>query len=170
MNLDELKYQIEFGTWEAMKKAGKELAKIHRPEDLQFLHGLLENPSPAVRKSAALALEQIGADESVEPLLQAIFKWRDYSGTLVFALKAHNCEYYLLEIFRILFYHAYESKFCAMLILDDQIFSFTRQELRMIEQLWQDCLAGNQACQGCSDEETRAQIQNCVDGFLAYLD
>ena len=130
---------------------------------------LLDLDDYGIRDRAALALEQIGDNKAVEPLFKSIFKNHNYNGTMVFALESLDCSKHLKDIFKILFYEAYEAKMSAMAILDTQIFEFTSQELMEISDMWEDCKLHPEKCPEIEDDEVNKEMQDSVDGFMEYL-
>ena len=146
------------------------LAEIGGDEVVDFLISLLKASEQHTRNYAALALREIADNRALDPLLNAIFKKENHNHnqTLVYALETLDCSNHLVEIFKILFYESYVGKISASKILDEQIFSFTKQDLLTIEMMWEDCKL-NPEKHFLLSEETILDIQNSVDGYLAYL-
>jgi len=169
--LEILKQNILSDDWELVKGSADGLATIGGDDVVEFLISLLESENPITRNGAALALEQIGDNRAVEPLLKAVFKKENHgcNGTMVFALESLDCSSKLKEIFKILFYETYEARMSAESILSEQVFEFTRDDLNEISEMWQDCQLHSEKCPEIENDEVRISIQNSVDGFLAYL-
>ena len=157
--------------WELVKESGRRLGELGGKEITDFLISLLEEEESSIRDRASLALEEIRDNRAVQPLLKAIFKKENkgYTGTMVFALESHDCSQHLKDIFRIVFYQAYECKMSALAILDTQIFEFTTQDLLDIKEMWDNCLLEPKTCPEIENEEVRREIQEAVDGYLEYL-
>lgn len=132
----------------------------------------MENDNPGIRNRAALALSDIGNNRAVKPLFKAIFQKEiaDYSGTLVYALQFLDCSKYLIELYKIIFYQAFEAKMEAMAILRDQSFNFTTEDLLEIKLMWDDCIVNPEICPEFDNEKVRSEMQYSVDGFIEYLD
>jgi hypothetical protein len=116
---------------------------------------------------------------AVTPLLRAITKPENNRtrGKLVYALETLNCSQKLGELFAVLFGAADNWTVQASIveILEEQIFVFTKDELREIEQGWNAIRADWNSLNNIDEDNIsqlhyhRALIQNLVDGFLAYL-
>ena len=168
--IEQLKKNIFSDDWELVKSSADKLGKIGGNEVVDFLISLLLLDDSGIRNRAALALENLKDNKSLEPLLAAIFKKENhnYNGTLVFALESLDCSEKLKEIFRILFYESYEAKMGADTILSEQEFNFNQEDLIEIQSMWNDCLLNPEKCP--EFEESREMIQENVDGFMIYLE
>ena len=62
---------------------------------------LIESEDPIVRNAAALKLKDLKDDRAIVPLLNSIFKNRNFNGTMVYALESLNCEKHFINIFKI---------------------------------------------------------------------
>jgi hypothetical protein len=167
--IEQLKKNIFSSDRELVKSSADKLGEIGGDEITDFLISLLELDDSGIRDRAALALEQIGDNKAVEPLLKSIFKNPNYNGTLVFALESLDCSKHLTDIFRILFSDAYEAKMSAIAILNTQTFDFTSQDLHEINTMWEDCKLHPEKCPEIEDYEVKKEIQDSVDGFMEYL-
>jgi len=167
--IEQLKKNIFSDDWELVKSSADKLGEIGGNEITDFLISLLDLDDSGIRDRVALALEQIGDNKAVEPLFKSIFKNHNYNGTMVFALESLDCSKHLKDIFKILFYEAYEAKMSAMAILDTQIFEFTSQELMEINDMWEDCKLHPEKCPEIENDEVKKEMQDSVDGFLEYL-
>jgi len=168
--IEELKKNIFSGDLELVKSSRKRLGEIGGDEVVDFLIPMLMLDDQRIRNSAALTLRDIGDNKALEPLLAAIFKKENHNHnqTLVYALETLDCSEKLVEIFTILFYESYVGKISACNILNDQIFSFTEQDLLNIEMMWED-LKKHPEKGIPMNGETMADIQKLVDGYLSYL-
>ena len=166
-----LKSNMFSDNWELVCESGKKLGELGGKEITDFLISLLEQENSEIRNRASLALEEIKDNRALKPLLKAIFKKENfnYTGTMVFALESLDCSKNLKDIFKIMFYQAYECKMSAMTILDTQIFEFTTQDLLEIKEMWEDCLLRPETCPEIENKKVKREMQECVDGFLAYL-
>ncbi|ANQ52771.2 HEAT repeat domain-containing protein [Flammeovirga sp. MY04] len=149
----------------------EQLCELGGEEIIDFLITLLDQSDSSIRDMSALALGKIMDIKAVEPLLEAIFKKENegYTGTMVFALETLDCSKYLKEIFKIMFYHAYESKMSAIAILDTQVFEFTKEDLIEIKNMWQNCLQNPESCPEIMNEEVKSEMEKSVNSYLEYL-
>jgi|WetSurMetagenome_2_1015567.scaffolds.fasta_scaffold30905_4 hypothetical protein len=168
-DIEQLKKNIFSEDWELVKKSADKLGELGGNEITDFLISLLDLDDSGVRNRAALALEQIGDNKAVDPLFKSIFNNHNYNGTMVFALESLDCSKHLKDIFKILFSESYEAKISAMAILDTQIFEFTSQDLKDINEMWEDCKLHTEKCPEIEDDEVRKEMQDSVDGFMEYL-
>lgn len=167
--IEQLKKNMFSEDWELVKSSADKLGEIGGNEITDFLISLLDLDDSGIRDRAALALEQIGDNKAVEPLFKSIFKNHNYNGTMVFALESLDCSKHLKDIFKILFYEAYESKMSAMAILDSQIFEFTSQDLMEINDMWEYCKLHPEKCPEIENDDVRKEMQDSVNGFMEYL-
>ncbi|WP_218058541.1 HEAT repeat domain-containing protein [Allomuricauda sp. CP2A] len=169
--IEKLKSNMFSSDWNLVKESARQLGELGGEEITDFLITLLDQSDSSIRDRAALALEEIRDNRAVEPLLRAIFKKENegYTGTMVFALESHDCSKHLTEIFRIMFYQAYECKMSAIAILDTQIFEFTKEDLMEIKDMWQKCLRNPESCPEIENEEVKKEMEESVNGYLEYL-
>ena len=168
---EKLKKDVFSEDWDLVKSSANRLGEIGGKEVVNFLISLLDLEDSGIRNRTALALEEIKDNRALEPLLKAIFKKENhnYNGTMVFALESLDCSKKLKEIFKILFYETYESKISAHSILEEQIFEFTEQDILDIQKMWEECKVHTKTCPGIEDAETKAMMQDSVDGYMSYL-
>jgi len=171
MTAANLKKEIFSDNYAIALSASKKLTEISGDDIYYFLIELLGSKDPSIRNLGALALRKRADNRAILPLLNVIFKSSNkaYSGTLVYALQKLDCKEKLVEIFKILFYHEYESKLCAYNILDKQIFEFTRADLMSIQTMWLECQGPSSSAIGFDDIETKAMMHDAYEGFMDYL-
>jgi hypothetical protein len=167
--IEQLKKNMFSEDWELVKSSAYKLGEIGGNEITDFLISLLDLDNSGIRNRAALALEQIGDNKAVEPLFKSIFKNHNYNGTMVFALESLDCSKHLKDLFKILFFEAYEAKMSAMAILDKQIFEFTSQDLMEISDMWEECKLYPEKCPEIEDDDVRKGMQDSINGFMEYL-
>lgn len=157
--------------WNTVLKSRDNLVKIGGKDVAEFLIGLLESKKPTIRNGAALALHDLKNNEAIEPILSSIFKLenKNYNGTMVYALENLDCKDKLVEIFKILFYHGYESKMGAYTILSEQFFEFNKSDLEEIQRMWKECSQNPNRGEGFDNEETKLIMKDAYEGFLEYL-
>jgi hypothetical protein len=131
---------------------------------------LIESEDPIVRNAAALKLKDLKDDRAIVPLLNSIFKNRNFNGTMVYALESLNCEKHFINIFKILFHEGYEAKIAANSILNEQVFEFTQEDLFCIQSMWKDCILNPKEYEGFGNKETRSMMEDNYDGFMKYLE
>lgn len=171
MEIEDLKRGIVSEDYENAKKSAENLVKIGGDGVLEFLIGLLELAKPEIRNRAALALREIENNRAIEPLLKSILKPenKNYNGTMVYALQKLDCKYKLVEIFKILFSQGYEAKIGAYSILDRQVFEFSRDDLKEIQEMWKDYNLNPEKGEGFDNEKTKLMMQEAYDGFMEYI-
>jgi hypothetical protein len=169
--IEVLKSNMFSNDWELVCDSANKLGKFGGREITDFLISLLENENSGIRDRASLALEEIGDNKALKPLLRAIFNKQNkiHSGTMVFALESLDCSKHLKDIYKILFYFAYECKMGAMSILETQIFDFTKQDLIEIKEMWENCLLNPETCPEIENEKVKIEMQESVDAFISYL-
>jgi len=131
----------------------------------------LNNNDPSIRNNAALQLADLGANQVVNALLDAILKVDNFgnNGTLVYALQKLDCSQKLVEVFAILFYQDYEAKLMAHQLLDQQVFEFSKEDLLTIQAMWHDCIKHPEKCPDFGTVAVRDMIEHDVAGYLSYL-
>ncbi len=149
--------------------AADKLSELRGPEVIEFLIQVLESPDVWRRNNAALALHDIGDNQALEPLFQAIRNPLNvnHRGTMVYALESLDCSQKLPELFDLLFYGNAEVKMGAETVLDEQIFEFSTDDLHIIQSKWDDLQQHPEKSpdfSGCKDA-----IQHFVEGFTSYL-
>lgn len=164
-----LKLEIETGEKESSAKATDLFIKMDKTAALDYFISQLANESPIIRDRVALGLYDLADNKAISPLLNAINKPKNTgcNGTLVFALSALDCSKLLKEIFDLMFYGDAEVRMSAALILDEQVFEFSKADLLSIKAKWESIQKNPEDCPDF--EQYKEQIQDCVDGFLAYL-
>jgi len=138
--------------------------------NFEHLIKLIESEDPIVRNAAALKLKDLKDDRAIVPLLNSIFKNRNFNGTMVYALESLNCEEHFINIFKILFHEGYEAKIAANSILNEQVFEFTQEDLFCIQSMWKDCILNPKEYEGFGNKETRSMMEDNYDGFMKYLE
>jgi hypothetical protein len=138
--------------------------------NFEHLIKLIESEDPIVRNAAALKLKDLKDDRAIVPLLNSIFKNRNFNGTMVYALESLNCEKHFINIFKILFHEGYEAKIAANSILNEQVFEFTQEDLFCIQSMWKDCILNPKEYEGFGNKETRSMMEDNYDGFMKYLE
>ncbi|NTW33161.1 MAG: hypothetical protein HGB12_11135 [Bacteroidetes bacterium] len=171
IEIAQLKKDIYSDDWETSRDSACRLGKIGGDEGIDFLISLLASDDHSLINIAAIALRDNKVNRAVYPLLKSIFKKENfnYNGTLVYALEELDCSTKLVEIFKILFYHSYESQISANHILNKQIFAFTRNDLLKIKKMWDDIKLHPEKSSDSDSEEVRRVRQSAVDGFMGYL-
>lgn len=171
-DIEQLKKDLFSDDWKLMQASSEQLRDIGGEEVFHFFIDCLDlgNSRNRTRNIAALRLKEIGDNRALEPLLAAILKKENinYNGTLVYALSGLDCTHKLCELFEMLFYHGYEAKLGAYNIISEQIFEFTRQDILSIASEWEDLKKTPERCPAFND--AKALIEDCVQGFLPYLD
>lgn len=164
-----LKLEIQNGDYKAAAEATALFIKIDRNAALDYFISELTSKDPVIRGRVALGLYDLEDNKAVKPLLKAINKPENFNsnGTLAFALSALDCTTLLKEIFDLLFYGNAEVRMSAALILDEQIFEFSKADLLSIKAKWDSIKKNPQDCPYF--EKYKEQIQDFVDSFLCYL-
>ncbi|MFK8006397.1 MAG: hypothetical protein AB8H03_08505 [Saprospiraceae bacterium] len=139
-------------------------------ENLDQLLKLIDSKNAEIRDATALKLKDLKNDRAIEPLLNSIFRNRNFNGTMVYALGSLNCEEHLVNIFRILFYEGYEAKLGAYSILSEQSFKFSQDELLNIQKMWKECIANPTKYEGFSNKEIIMMMEDAYIGFMEYLE
>ena len=123
--------------WEVSLAASDRLASIGRKKIPGLLIPLLKSKRPDVRNSVALALKEIGDDDAVKPLMNAIMtpQNRSHRGTLVSALEKHDCSLLFLPMVKLALYGDYEVQCHALIILSEQKFATTFEEIQKAKRL-----------------------------------
>ena len=158
---------------------GGRFNKTGRRKCRRFLIELLVQENPRARNAAAMTFRINRFNAAVVPLFHAIVKPENarYRGTLVYALEKLNCSNHLGKLFSLLFGAVgnWEVQASTLNILEEQIFEFTRDELRTIAEGW-NAIQNNWNRLNSIDENNireidfdRKLIQGLVDGYLAYL-
>lgn len=184
--VEHLKSAVMSEDWHEAKDAcqrlfhfGGRFNRTGRRKCRRFLIALLYQENPRARNAAAMTFRINRFNTAVVPLFHAIIKPENsrYRGTLVYALEKLNCIYHLGELFSILFGAAgnWEVQASILNILEEQIFEFTKDELRTIAESW-NAIQNNWNTLNNIDENNireidfdRRLIQHFVDGYLAYL-
>lgn len=164
-----LKSNFVSSDWAIAEPALDELVRQGGDEVLAFLVSFLTGTDVLLRNRAAIALHDLADSRALAPLLQAIFRKENehHRGTLVWALEPLDCSQLLVPLFDLLFYGNAEVKRGAMSILDSQVFEFDTNDLYAIQAKWEEI---QQHPENCPEyEEHREDIQQTVDGYLAYL-
>ena len=170
--INALKEKFISSDWITLKNSAEKLILLKGEEYVSnYLIYLLNSNEPEIRNNSALVIEELKIQKALEPLLESIFKEenKDFNGTLVFALSSLNCSKKLKEIFKILFYYAYEAKMSAISVLEEQTFEFTKKDLFEINTMWENCILNPETCIEYNNPKVREEMQNCVDGFRNYL-
>ena len=130
---------------------------------------LLESQDNDIKNVVALILRDIGDSNAIDPLMAAICNKENFNfnGTLVYALQTLDCSQKLKELFEIMFYQGYEPAIMASMILNEQVFEFTKQNILDILAVWEDIKINNEKCPIYEDK--KRMIQSCIDGFASYL-
>jgi hypothetical protein len=167
--IDSLKQDLLTCESSKIFEAAEKLSGLGVDAVSDYLLPLLDSRDPKLRNTAAIALGDLKDNRAVDPLFNAIFKKDNYhyNGTLVHALSYLNCEKKLLELFDILFFHEYEPRIAAVVILDEQEFEFSETDLKKIQTKWDFIKKHPEECP--EFEKAKNDIENIVDGFLAYL-
>ena len=154
-----------------MLAATDQLVAIGGEEIIDYFISLLQSDNPSLRNCVALGLRDLKANRAIEPLLAAISKPENlnYNGTMVYALQTMDCKDKLVEIFKILFYQGWEAKQMASMILNEQIFEFSRQDLFEIHRMWKNCKQHPETCPCFDHEKTRRLMEANYEGFISYL-
>ena len=170
-DINQLKKDVFSDDWKFAKSAAKKLVKIGGDEIVDFFISLLSLDNHSIIRMAAWALDEIRDNKAVNPLLRSIFKKENYNynASMVWTLSKLDCSNKLKEIFKILFYQAYEAKLYAHGILNEQIFTFSHEDILKIKKMWDDIKLNPKKCPGYDDEQTREMMQDGVDGFMGYL-
>ncbi|TGD83264.1 HEAT repeat domain-containing protein [Hymenobacter wooponensis] len=136
--LSTLQAQVFSEDTEIVRAAFAELTEIGGEEVFQFYVGLLESTRPLIRNRAACGIIEIGDQRAVQPLLHAILKTENIgaNGTLVYALGHFDCNNLFKEICLILFYHGYEARQMAWMIIDDTEFTVALADSLKIRKHW----------------------------------
>jgi hypothetical protein len=166
----QLKKDLFSDNWDTAKSASDGLAEIGSPEVINFFISLLEQDNANIRNVAALGLRKLSDNQALEPLFRAINKKENENnrGTMVYALQTLDCSHKLPELFDLLFYGNFEVKMGVSVILDEQTFEFTRQDLYDILHKWEDLQRHPEKSSDLT-EESSDFIKDYVDSFLAYL-
>jgi len=92
----------------------------------------LASPRPRTRDTAALALRDLGDNRAVAPLIRAIRKPTNagFIGTLVYSLQTLDCSKQFLFLFNLALKTDYEPCCMALMILREQHFRTTKQQLQ----------------------------------------
>jgi hypothetical protein len=165
-----LKANFVSSDWAIAEPALDELVSRGGEEVLAFLVSFLPGSDVLLRNRAAIALHDLADNRALEPLLQAIFNKENenYRGTLVYALDTLDCSHLLVSLFDLLFFGNAEVKMGAMSVLDNQIFEFDSDDLHAIKAKWEQVQQHPAQCP--EYEACRKDIQETVEGFLAYLE
>ena len=168
--VEQAKNDILSSDWKVQSNAADVLAKNRSKAVTEFLISLLGSDEPQIRNVAALAIRDIGDNNAVEPLFSAIFKKDNFrsAGTLVYALQTLDCGRKFKELFEILFYHNYEPKAMAFMILKNQEFEFTTRDILDVKAEWDNIKIHKEKCPDY--ESTKEMIQAALDGYLPYLE
>ncbi len=167
-----LHLQKEFldSSWEESESIAEELVLIQGKSADDFFIECLKSENYKIRNRAALSLKELKSSKAVGPLIEGVIYPIDPKrcGTLASALESHDCSDHIIDIFRIMFYSNYECKMWAHNILSEQSFSFDKNDLIEISNMWDNCKANPSTCP--SYAEIHESIQDDVDSFLDYLD
>jgi hypothetical protein len=168
-NLTALQCAAAAKEWEQVEAEIGRLVEAAGPQKLEFLISLLNQSAPAIRNGAALWLRDLADNRALVPLLAAIRNpiTLNANGTMVWALHTLDCRHYLVELFEIIFYQGYEAKVMGMMVLDEQEFEFSFDDLHNIKRQWDACQAQPALCPNFYEQ--RESIQDFVDGFMAYF-
>lgn len=172
LEVEELKKAIWSDDWETAIASSERLAEIGGDDVLAFLIGLLDSEDSMVRHMASLALSELADNRAIEPLLKSIFKPENCNsnGTMVYALLTHDCKDILVDLFKILFWYNFEPCNLAYIILNEQIFEFTRDDLFEIKRMWIECSKNPEKYPGFKSERMKLMIQDAYEGYIAYLE
>ncbi|GAB3296938.1 hypothetical protein GCM10027348_19730 [Hymenobacter tenuis] len=140
---------------------------------------MLNQENPQARNAAALTFRIYRFNAAAGPLFRAVHKPENFKsrGTLVYALGKLNCSHHLGELFSILFGAAgnWEVQVHVLSILDEQTFSFTKEELQKIKSEWYSIQNEWNELNNIDEnnirkiEFDRILIQSFVDDYLIYL-
>jgi hypothetical protein len=138
--IQQLKIDLYSDNHKTALLASDELVKIGGQDIISFFISLLDKENCNARNMAALGLHDLADNQALEPLLTAINKPsnQNSNGTMAYALDGLDCSEKLNEIFDLLFYGDAEVKMAATLILNNQDFCFTSEELNNIQTKWRD--------------------------------
>ncbi len=167
--IEQAKNNLLSDDWDVQLKASSVLSENCTKEIFDFLIALLESKDHGIKNIVALTLRDIGDSNAVDPLMVAIcYKENfNFNGTLVYALQTLDCSQKLKELFEIMFYQGYEPALMASMILDEQVFEFTKQNILDILVEWEDIKINNEKCPMYEDK--KEMIQRDIDGFASYL-
>lgn len=146
--------------------SNEELLKIkteNKNDIIDFLISQINNELPEIRNRSALYLRGIRSNRAVKPLFEAILnpRNRNYNGTLVYALETLDCSNHLTNLFKILFFESFEAKVSAFVVLEEQIFEFSKDDLNFIKSLWLIYI---------SNDNIDEDIKNIYEDFMSYLE
>ena len=104
-------------------------------ETLDDLLSALASPDPRRRGDAAHRVQAF-AEAAVDALFQSISRPenRNHRGTLVYVLRAFNCEARFTELFELALHGHYEVQNHSLSILQGQSFDVTAEQIRQAEQ------------------------------------
>jgi hypothetical protein len=169
-DIDRLKAEILSANPKQAQQAVSHLISVNKEVALTYLISLLDSENPALQGTAALGLHDLADNRAMEPLFKAIIKPENAvcNGILTFALTALDCSNKLPQLFDLLFYGNAEVRMSVISILNEQIFEFTRSELRAIQTKWQHIQAHPEVCPYY--DEYKDDIGTIVNWYVSYLD
>ena len=155
-----------------MDKAANRLADIGGEQVIEFFISNVETADcdSWARDASALALAKMKAHNVVDRMLAVIWRPENVqaAGTLVYALREMNCSTHFTDMFRIVFTYGFEAAVHAFGILNDQHFSFNQDDLREVQQMWDECCDHPENSPAFEDLED--EIRFVVDNYLCYLE
>ena len=155
-------------SWQRALNAADELVKVGGENAIDFLIELLSSSDSDIRNVAALALRESPGKRVAEALIDAIFKAenRNSNGTLVYALEGMDCSRRSVKIFYILFHFSYECRISALVILSQQAFELTNDDLEKIEEMWADYVKSSGAANDDKDEAVEPLLRDAYERFV----
>lgn len=167
--VNRLKQKMLSDDWDSVCEASGELGEIDGDDVIDFLIPLLERDHSGygIRERAALALRDTGDDRALAPLLNSIFKKENQgqNGTMVYALQTMDCSNHIRKIFDLLFHGNYEAYCGVLMILDEQEFIYSNEDISEIKAMWGDCLKSPEECPDFDEELKRREIKTLLDKF-----